>query len=74
MTGGSRLLYDVWGDTVTAAHHLARRAGSGAIVLSDATHALLPDEVAQRETDVDGSHAWQLATGEPAPAALKARP
>lgn len=61
MTGGSRLLYDVWGDTVTAAHHLARRAGSGGIVLSDATHALLPDEVDQFETDVDGAHAWALS-------------
>lgn len=65
MTGGSRLLYDVWGDTVTTAHHLARRAGSGGIILSDTTHALLPDEVAQQETDVDGDHAWTLADDGP---------
>ncbi len=74
MTGGSMLLYDVWGDTVTTAHHLARRVTTGGVVLSDATHALLPDEVEQNEADVDGRHAWTLADPDAVGAVTEAAP
>ena len=60
MTGGSRLVYDVWGDTVSAAHALARRAGSGAIVVSDATHSMLPDEIPSEPGDVEGVTVWTV--------------
>ena len=60
MTGGSRLVYDVWGDTVSAAHALARRAGTGAIVISDATHSMLPDEIPSEPGDVEGVTVWTV--------------
>lgn len=49
MAGGRRLVYDVWGPTVTIAHDLARVAGIGQILLSDTSRQLLPDtlEVAE---------------------------
>jgi adenylate cyclase len=61
VTAATRLLYDVWGEPVTAAHDLARRAAHGEIVISEATKALLPDS-----TDVirrgDGATAlWTVA-------------
>lgn len=45
MTGGTRLVYDVWGQTVTSAHHLARRASRGQILISDQTKGLLPESI-----------------------------
>lgn len=46
MSGGTRLVYDVWGRTVTTAHDLARMARPGEVVVTDATRARLPDDVA----------------------------
>ncbi|MFN3258612.1 MAG: adenylate/guanylate cyclase domain-containing protein [Ilumatobacter sp.] len=43
LTGANHLLYDVWGDTVTVAHALARRGTAGTIVVSDAVRSRLPD-------------------------------
>jgi class 3 adenylate cyclase len=48
MSGGARLVYDVWGPTVTVAHNLARVARAGEIVVTDATRARLPEEVELR--------------------------
>jgi len=45
MTGGARLVYDVWGETVTAAHAIARRAENGQILVSGATKVLLPESI-----------------------------
>jgi class 3 adenylate cyclase len=45
MAGGRRLVYDVWGPTVTIAHNLARVAGVGQILISTATRRLLPDTI-----------------------------
>ena len=53
MSGGTGLVYDVWGPTVTVAHHLARVAGAGQIVVTDATRARLPDSVVLERADVD---------------------
>jgi class 3 adenylate cyclase len=62
MTGGARLVYDVWGDTVTAAHQLARRAGPGTVLVSDATHSALPEEIpAAAIRQNDGTTVWSLA-------------
>jgi len=60
MAGGDRLVYDVWGTTVTVAHHLARRSGPGQIMLSDDTHSLLPDEIVQAELDLTDRHVWTV--------------
>ena len=61
MTGGNRLLYDVWGETVTTAHHLARRAATGEILASESTRALLPDSVAVEAAPDAGDGAWTVA-------------
>ncbi len=58
MTGSERLIYDVWGETVSRAHLLARSAGTGAIVLSDTTHSMLPDQIPSQATDVAGARVW----------------
>jgi class 3 adenylate cyclase len=67
MAGGDRLVYDVWGDTVTIADHLARRAGRGEVLMSDATHEMLPTElVCEPSERTNGATAWSLpetATG-----------
>jgi class 3 adenylate cyclase len=63
MTGGTQLIYDVWGPTVSIAHLLARSAGGGQIVVSDATHRALPDSiecvVVDDLDDADGS-VWRV--------------
>jgi class 3 adenylate cyclase len=58
MTGTARLIYDVWGETVSWAHLLARSAGAGSIVVSDATHSMLPLEMPSEPTEVAGATAW----------------
>jgi class 3 adenylate cyclase len=45
MSGGARLVYDVWGPTVTTAHLLARSAQDGQILITEATRARLPEEI-----------------------------
>jgi class 3 adenylate cyclase len=61
MTGGSRLVYDVWGETVNAAHALARRAGAGDIVVSDDTHSMLPDEVSSDPSQIGDATVWTVS-------------
>ncbi len=58
MAGGQRLLYDVWGDTASEAHLLARRASSGRVALSTATRDRLTEDLAER-LQPDGDH-WLL--------------
>lgn len=61
MAGGTRLVYDVWGETVTVAHHLARRARRGDVLLSDATHRLLPDELpSERVGETGDEPVWSV--------------
>ncbi len=55
MSGGSRLVYDVWGPTVATAHTLARAAGAGQIMLTEETRSRLPDEIELRPRDVSWS-------------------
>lgn len=45
MTGGERLVYDVFGETVSFAHQLARQAPTGDIVVTETTRRLLPDSI-----------------------------
>lgn len=51
LTAGSRLMYDLWGDTATTAHRLARVAGPGEILVSEETRSRLPAEEATRPAD-----------------------
>ncbi|MCP5024983.1 MAG: adenylate/guanylate cyclase domain-containing protein [Actinomycetia bacterium] len=64
-SGGERLLYDIWGAPVTAAHQLARRAGQGQILVSESTRDLLPQSLSVTPTDGAGTM-WLVAeeTGE----------
>ncbi|MCV2396335.1 adenylate/guanylate cyclase domain-containing protein [Actinotalea sp. M2MS4P-6] len=57
LSGGSAVVYDVWGPAVTTAHTLARSAPSGQIVVTDVTRGRLPDEI--------GLVAWHRAGEEP---------
>lgn len=41
--GGSQMIYDVWGATVTEAYLLARQSASGAVSVSESTRERLPD-------------------------------
>jgi class 3 adenylate cyclase len=60
MTGGARLVYDVWGETVTMADQLARRAGPNVVLVSDTVRKLLPDEIEVIPAgDADG--VWAVA-------------
>ncbi len=59
MTGGARLVYDVWGDTVATADHLARRAGPGVVLVSDEVTALLPAELDTVATSDEG--VWRVS-------------
>jgi class 3 adenylate cyclase len=64
VTTTSRLLYDVWGEAVTAAHHLARIGASGEILASDSTRALLPDTFAADHRSGEGGEAvWTISAG-----------
>jgi len=59
LTGATRLVYDLWGDTANSAHRLARLARPGQIVVSDATaDRLPPDQLEDRSAiDADSSGA-----------------
>ncbi|MDH3705011.1 MAG: adenylate/guanylate cyclase domain-containing protein, partial [Acidimicrobiia bacterium] len=64
LAGGERMVYDVWGPTVSVAHRLARRATRGQTLLSDDTAAVLPDDIDRAQIDtVDKLRIW--ATGAP---------
>lgn len=54
MTGGARLVYDVWGETVTVAHAVVRRGSAGQILVTGTTKELLPDSVVVDPFDDDG--------------------
>jgi len=62
LTGGSRLVYDLWGDTVSTAHRLSRVAAPGEILVSAQTHERLPDDIETVATDaeVSGVAVWRV--------------
>ena len=63
MTGGTRLLYDVWGETVTVAHYLARQAPRDSILVSGQTRMLLPDSFdLTLVSDDDDGGPWTVAS------------
>ena len=59
----NRLLYDVWGWPVTAAHNLARRGQRGDVLVSNTTKVLLPDTVeAIRWSGLDDDAVWKITS------------
>jgi class 3 adenylate cyclase len=61
LTGSSRLLYDVWGESLTVTYLLAQRARSGEILVSEETKGMLPDEFTlQRSEDGQQPPAWRV--------------
>jgi class 3 adenylate cyclase len=64
LTGEARLIYDLWGETVTRAHELARTAGPGDVLVSDEIRDRLPEDRAVRpfEAAQGESSSW-LVTG-----------
>jgi class 3 adenylate cyclase len=45
LSGSTRLVYDLWGQTVSTAHYLARAARPGEIIISEETQVRLPPNV-----------------------------
>lgn len=68
LTGERRLVYDVWGETVSIAHRLARLASPGAIYVSETTKDRLSAHHRTRPTGtpVAGREAWVVDVAEPA--------
>lgn len=65
MTLQSKMVYDVWGPTVTTAYHLARSGRRGQILVSEATRALLPDTIetdAAPDSSPGSETAWVVST------------
>jgi len=64
MTGGARLMYDVWGPPVSVAHNLARRAARGEVLMTSQTRDLLPKDVATTLVSGSGSDAelWSVSS------------
>lgn len=62
LAGSTRLAYDLWGETVGAAHFLARLARPGEILVSETVRALLPPDiaVAQKETKPATPPVWEI--------------
>lgn len=53
LTGATRLVYDLWGDTANSAHRLARLARPGQVVVSDGTANRLPPEQLEGRRAID---------------------
>lgn len=65
LAGSALLVYEMWGETVNHAHLLARTAGSGQVLLTDATQVMLPTTVAVQRVG-EGAGVWRV---DPTPAA-----
>jgi len=62
LTGSARLVFDTWGETVSAAHLLARLARPGEILASGEARALLPPDVSviERPGRLEGPSVWEV--------------
>ncbi len=62
LTGSARLVYDLWGETVSTAHFLARMARPSEILATDAVRELLPPDiaVAPRSNGPDEVPVWEI--------------
>jgi class 3 adenylate cyclase len=62
MTGGTRMIYDVWGASVTRAHNLARRADRGQILISDEARRRLPDTIETTRRGAGEQPIWEISS------------
>jgi class 3 adenylate cyclase len=62
LAGSARLVYDMWGETVSAAHLLARLARPGEILVSGEARPLLPPDVSvvERGGRLEGPPVWEV--------------
>jgi class 3 adenylate cyclase len=63
--GASRLVYDIWGPTVTEAYATARSAEPGTVRVTATTATLLPAEVATEPVDAGDGLRVVLVAEEP---------
>jgi class 3 adenylate cyclase len=59
LAGSSRLVFDVWGESLTTAYVLAHRARPGEILVSGRVLEMLPADVAVRQRE-DGGEDWSV--------------
>ncbi len=62
LIGDSRLIYDLWGDTVEQAYALARVGSRGEILVTDAVRDRLPPDADLVPFDSGMTSAWKLGT------------
>jgi class 3 adenylate cyclase/type II secretory pathway pseudopilin PulG len=60
LTGSALLVFEMWGDTVNAAHLLAQQARPGTTLLSGRARALLPDDVIVHRREGAAGVVWRL--------------
>jgi len=63
LTGATRLVYDLWGDTANSAHRLARLARPGQIIVSDATARRLPPDQLEVRSAIDADSSGADVSG-----------
>jgi class 3 adenylate cyclase len=67
LIGGSRLIYDLWGDTVEDAYRIVRAARAGQVLITGSTRARMPAGTATEPVDVvPGMETWLVGRGEQA--------
>jgi class 3 adenylate cyclase len=59
LAGSSRLVFDVWGESLSTAYVLAHRARPGEILVSSRILEVLPADIAVRQRE-DGADEWQV--------------
>lgn len=64
LIGDSRLIYDLWGETVDEAYALARAGDRGEILVTDAVRDRLPNGADLVRFDSGEISAWELGTAE----------
>ena len=62
LAGSSRLLYDVWGESLSVTYRLAQRARPGEVLVSEETREFLPPEYTVQPRDDGGEPAAWLVS------------
>lgn len=65
LASGERLVYDVFGETVSFAHQLARQAPTGDIVVTETTRRLLPDSIELSPVVEGDEPVWRIENDVP---------
>jgi class 3 adenylate cyclase len=63
IVGKSRVVYDIWGDTVKQAHSLSQACPAGAVVVSEVVHHRLEDLYSfESAPGAGGVQSWRLTS------------